>query len=191
MMLEGILVDLVPYDKSFREHQAAWMNNDSQFWTSRGDRWPVSKASIERWYEESRSSEKPDMGLTFGLRTKDGTPIGSMGFNWIWPHHRMGMMGASIGEPDYWGGGYGTDGLLLLLDYAFLHLDLRRVWLGTMSLNERVVRQMEKVGFKLEARRRELVVADGRRYDELVYGLLRSEWPGRQQMIDRLGLKPR
>ena len=68
--------------------------------------------------------------------------------------------GREIGEPDYWGGGYGTDALLLLIEYAFDTLDMRKVWLNTMSLNERVIRQMEKVGFGLEGRQRE-ANADG------------------------------
>ena len=51
--------------------------------------------------------------------------------------------------------------------------------LGTMSCNARVLRQMEKVGFTLEARRRGLWQRQRERYDEMVYGMLRDEWPGR------------
>jgi len=58
-----------------------------------------------------------------------------------------------------------------------------------MSPNERVQRQMVKVGFKLEARQRETFVADGQRVDNLIYGLLREEWPGRAAMIEKLGLR--
>jgi RimJ/RimL family protein N-acetyltransferase len=58
-----------------------------------------------------------------------------------------------------------------------------------MSLNARVMRQMEKVGFTLEARRREAVWADGEWYDELSYAMFREDWPGRAVMIERLGLR--
>jgi RimJ/RimL family protein N-acetyltransferase len=68
---------------------------------------------------------------------------------------------------------------------------MHKIWLGTMSLNERVMRQMEKVGFTLEARRREGVYAAGALYDHLLYGLLREEWPGREVMIAKLGLTAR
>jgi RimJ/RimL family protein N-acetyltransferase len=103
-------------------------------------------------------------------------------------HSRAANLGAVINEPDYWGGGYGTDALLLLLDYSFDTLDLRRVWLDTMGLNERVKRQMEKVGFTLEGRRREATYVDGLWTDELIYGMLVEEWPGREAMIEQLGL---
>ena len=66
---------------------------------------------------------------------------------------------------------------------------MHRLWLGTMSLNERVQRQMQKVGFKLEARRRQAMFADGVWTDELIYGMLRVEWPGRAAMVERLGLR--
>jgi len=96
-----------------------------------------------------------------------------------------------INELDYWGGGYGTDALLLLVDYAFGWLDMRRLWLDTMSSNARVLRQMQKVGFTLEAQLRSVAIADGQWNDEVVFGLMRDEWPGREAMIARLGLRAR
>jgi len=58
-------------------------------------------------------------------------------------------------------------------------LDVRKAWLMTSSMNNRVMRQMEKVGFMLEARFRQSTRADGVWLDWLAYGLLREEWPGR------------
>jgi hypothetical protein len=31
-MLEGVLVDLVPYDAVFRDLEHGWRNNESAFW---------------------------------------------------------------------------------------------------------------------------------------------------------------
>jgi RimJ/RimL family protein N-acetyltransferase len=55
----------------------------------------------------------------------------------------------------------------------------------------RVMRQMEKVGFTLEARRRKGLYADGAWYDELVYSMFRDNWPGRAAMVEKLGLTAR
>ncbi|MBI5957695.1 MAG: GNAT family N-acetyltransferase [Chloroflexi bacterium] len=68
---------------------------------------------------------------------------------------------------------------------------MRKVWLATMGLNIRVQRQMDKVGYKLEARRRQVFLADGQWTEDIVYGLLREEWPGRAAMIEKLGLRDR
>lgn len=191
-MLNGLLVDLVPYGAAFRPKHHTWWNNESKFWGSMGEYGLISRARIDRMHEQWDSDDDPGWyGVPFGIMTKDGTPIGYFGINDVNPYSRCGILGAVIGEPDYWGGGYGTDALLLIADYAFCELDLRRLWLMTMSLNERVMRQMEKVGFTLEVRNRRATLVDGVWHDVVVYGLLRDEWPGRAVMIERLGLEAR
>ncbi|MCC6800018.1 MAG: GNAT family N-acetyltransferase [Anaerolineae bacterium] len=192
MMFEGLLVDLVPYGKRFFALERTWRNNDSAFWSSGGDRHIVSRASIQRmadrWAEEAEQMG-PSRGIMFGVQAKDGTPLGFITINWLLPHSRLAMLGARIGDPAYWGGGYGTDALLLIIDYAFGWLDMRKLWLGTTSVNVRVMRQMEKTGFALEARERCAALMDGVWHDGLLYGLLREEWPGRDAMVERLGLR--
>jgi RimJ/RimL family protein N-acetyltransferase len=192
-MLEGLLVDLVPYGDKFLEQAPRWLNSEANFWADAGDRVIRSKAAFKRNTDESRehAAEHPPLGKWFGIQTKAGKPIGDIMLGEVMPVHRVAMLGAMIGEPEYWGGGYGTDALLLMVDYAFDWWDLRRVWLGTMSINARVIRQMEKVGFKLEARQRGWWFADGVWADDLVYGLLREEWPGRAAMVEKLGLRAR
>ena len=190
-MLEGLLVDLVPFGDQFLAKDYEWRNSSAQFWSNLGDRPIVSKAHVEARQREWLESDRPHTNVPFGIQTKDGIPLGYFGINWIVPHSRLAMFGASINDSEYWGGGYGTDALLLLADYAFEWLDMRKIWLGTMSVNVRVMRQMDKVGFTLEARRREGVYAAGEWHDELLYGLLRDEWPGRDTMIERIGLQAR
>ena len=191
-MLEGLLVDLVPYGQKFTELEPVWRNNESAFWSSGGDRHVVSRASIQRqaeqWAEEAER-QGPARSVMFGVQTKDGTPIGFFSLNWLVPHSRLAMLGARIGDPAYWGGGYGTDALLLLTDYAFDWLDMRKVWLSTTATNARVMRQMEKVGFSLESRDRRTAWQDGAWVDGLIYGLLREDWPGREAVIERIGLR--
>ncbi|MBI5957691.1 MAG: GNAT family N-acetyltransferase [Chloroflexi bacterium] len=187
-MLEGVLVDLVPYGSRFTEQDHRWENNESVFWSGAGERNFVSKAQIEAEHKRRSESTQRRTGMSFGVLTKDGTPIGHFGYNWISAHNRFADLGASIGEPAYWGGGYGTDALLLLIDYSFRMLDLRKVWLSTTTLNARVLRQMEKVGFKQEGLLRQTALMDGVWADEPIYGMFCEEWPGYTVMVERLGL---
>lgn len=191
MKLEGLLVDLVPYGKAFQANDHAWWNNEAVFWGSMGDRALVTRAEVEREHREWAESDKPETGMALGVQTKDGKPIGFFGINYLSYTHRAANLGAVISEPEYWGGGYGTDALLLLINYTFDWLDMRRIWLDTMALNVRVLRQMEKVGFRREAVARRQTLADGQWVDGVVFGLLREEWPGRDVMIERLGLRVR
>jgi RimJ/RimL family protein N-acetyltransferase len=190
-MLSGLLVDLVPFGERFFERVPEWENGPAAYWGDGGDRQILSQSQWKRWHDEwlERVDKVQVSGLQFGILTKDGTPIGLMGVNFALPASRVANLGAYIGEPDFWGGGYGTDALLLLLDYLFGWWDLRKVWLGTMSSNVRVIRQMEKVGFMLEARSRHMMYGDGEWFDEMVFGLLREEFPGYAAVVERLGLK--
>jgi len=190
-VLEGLLVDLVPYGRAFQAREHGWWNNESMYWASMGERELLTHAQLEKRRREEAESDESRTGVTFGVRTKDGALIGSFGINFLSPYHRVANLGAMINELDYWGGGYGTDALLLLVDYAFGWLDMRRLWLDTMSSNARVLRQMQKVGFTLEAQLRSVAIADGQWNDEVVFGLMRDEWPGREAMIARLGLRAR
>jgi RimJ/RimL family protein N-acetyltransferase len=193
-MLEGLLVDLVPYGDRYLEQEHRWHNSEAWWWATAGDREPVSQSAIRRRHQERAEwveQHGPSPSVWFGIQTKEGKPLGDIALGWVMPHYRLSMLGAGIGEPEYWGGGYGTDALLLIVDYAFDWLDLHKLWLGTMSCNVRVLRQMEKVGFVREAVRRQQWYGDGVWYDDVMFGLLREEWPGREAMIERLGLKAR
>ena len=191
-MLEGLLVDLVPASKSaYFDKKHKWENGEAAFWGSAGGRPILTRAMLERWHAEHVARMEHSQRVTFGIQTKDGQPIGDISMNWVLPHHRLSILGAQIGEPEFWGGGYGTDALLLLTDYAFDWLDMHKLWLGTMGINVRVHRQMEKVGFQREAVRRDLFYADGQWTDEVIYGILREEWPGRAAVIERIGLQAR
>lgn len=191
-MFEGILVDLVPYNKQFKDLDHKWRNGPGVFFWAVGGRWFVTHRSMDEMHREmAEEHERGDTRILFGIQTKDGTPIGLFAFNWFTEFSRLAMLSVMIGEPEYWGGGYGTDALLLMVDYAFDWLDVRKVWLQTMSLNARVMRQMEKTGFTLEARHRQGTWANSAWADLLTYGLLREDWPGRDVMIEKLGLQAR
>ncbi len=189
-MLEGILVDLVPFDQTYVDLMHKWENNESSFWSSLGEQNIVTRAQIKAGLEADDSYMR--QALMFGVRTKDSAgsvPIGFFGANWIEAHHRLAEIGYVIGEPAYWSRGYGTDAVLLLIEYLFDWLDLHKICLDTMGINARMVRQMEKIGFTLEARQRAAVYAESAFSDLLWYGMLRDEWAGREAAIERIGLR--
>ncbi|HEY3716776.1 MAG TPA: GNAT family protein [Jatrophihabitantaceae bacterium] len=74
------------------------------------------------------------------------------------------------------GKGYGTDALRVLVRYAFTRRNLRRLHLVVVASNERAIASYRKVGFVEEGRRREHCWVRGAYEDEVIMGLLRSEW---------------
>lgn len=190
MILSGLLVDLVPYNSEFIKHEQEWRNGPMRrFWGIDG---LLTQASLERMRQDWQAPDE-NMALSptrFGMQTKDGIPIGMFVLMNFDGPSRIAEVGAGIGNPDYWGGGYGSDGMLLITEYAFRWLDLRRLYLTTMGVNTRAQRQVEKCGFKREGSRRSCVRdLDGTYCDFLYYGLMREEWPGRDGMVERLGLR--
>jgi RimJ/RimL family protein N-acetyltransferase len=73
-------------------------------------------------------------------------------------------------------GAYGSEGLRLMLRYAFAELNLHRLTAITGSYNLGALHMMQKAGFVEEVRRRQALYRDGQRWDILHLGLLRSEW---------------
>ena len=80
--------------------------------------------------------------------------IGSCGLMDVDQCNRSAEIGIVIGDKTYWGKGYGTEAMRLLLDYAFRYLNLHNVMLRVYSYNPRGVACYEKVGFKAIGRRR-------------------------------------
>lgn len=187
MLLEGVLLDLFPFTESFEAQMVDWINGPLREWWSEDG---LLTRSQRARTTEARRQEPPGKNVVFGLRAKDGALIGMFGLFSINPAHRIAEVGAGIGNPDYWGGGFGSDAMLLIVQYAFDWLDLRRLYLDTLGHNARAQRQVEKCGFTQEARRRSTETdLAGVYQDGLFYGLLREEWPGYGVMVERLGLR--
>jgi RimJ/RimL family protein N-acetyltransferase len=54
--------------------------------------------------------------------------------------------GIAIGRKDYWGKGYGTDALRVLVKHAFENLRLRKVYLTVFGSNVRGQKSYAKLG---------------------------------------------
>jgi RimJ/RimL family protein N-acetyltransferase len=138
---------------------------------------PRSPEDFAKW-EESASGG--DNSFLFRIRTlSDDTLIGFVGIDVNWPN-QSGFVAIGIGDERYWGRGYGTDALTLLLNYGFNELSLHRIGLNVISNNVRAIALYEKLGFVREGAQREVVLRDGERYDLIYYGLLRHEWSARE-----------
>ena len=191
-VLHGLLVDLVPSTAEFGEKMYQFWNNESRMWATMGDYGPITRAQINRIREErAQAAERGYTGVHFMMRARDGNIIGNISLNWVDYYNRVAYLGSWIGEPDYWSGGHGTDALLLLVEYALSWMDMRRLALSTMGPNVRAQRNVEKVGFRLEARERQATLLNGEWVDALTYGMLREEWRGRDVLVEELDLRAR
>ncbi|HUF04272.1 MAG TPA: GNAT family N-acetyltransferase [Aridibacter sp.] len=89
--------------------------------------------------------------------------------------HRRAEVGYAIAR-EFWGGGYGTEGLELLVAFAFGHLNLHRLEADVHPDNKGSFRLLEKQGFAREGYLRERWHHLGRIEDGVFLGLLRPDW---------------
>lgn len=159
------------------EHDTALMarwNQNSEF--QQLSDWGPSNLYSPKQYKAWMEKHIGEL-YVFSIRTLDDDKVIGMldlsGINWT---ARDAWLSVGIGEPEYWGKGYGTDAVNLLLRFAFEQLNLERVSLTVFEYNERAIRSYEKLGFKLEGRQRQLLNRFDRRWDMLYMGVLREEW---------------
>jgi RimJ/RimL family protein N-acetyltransferase len=176
-LLRGKLVRLTSEDPEIMAPLISRWSSDSEFW--RLEDWdPARSLSVKAmrdWIEKHREEE---MAYIFAIRRmEDDRIIGEVGLDGgVQWSHGDSFVGIALGEREFWGKGYGTDAMRVILHYAFTELNLRRVTLNVFEYNPRAIRSYEKAGFVLEGRERGAVLREGRRWDVLYMGILREEW---------------
>jgi ribosomal-protein-alanine N-acetyltransferase len=104
--------------------------------------------------------------------------VGSVSLKEINRQMSFGEVGYTIGEA-HQGKGLGTRAVSLLVDKVFRETDLHKLMAYVSQKNVPSRRLAERVGFRKEGLLREHYVIRGKRVNEVIYGLLRSEWaPG-------------
>ncbi len=156
---------------------ARW-NQDSEFLRLLDTDPPrlLSEKKWQEWLEKDMEKSQND-NLFFAIRTLDSQAlIGFIGLFDLFIIHGDALVVIALGERDYWGKGYGTDAMRIMLRYSFNELNLRRAGLIVFDYNPRAIRSYEKAGFIPEGRVREVIERDGKRWDFLYMGILREEW---------------
>jgi len=77
---------------------------------------------------------------------------------------------------DHWGKGYAASAIQLLLRYYFDELGYEKANATVYAFNEQSQRLHEKLGFIEEGRIRSNVYLDGKRHDEIWYGMTAAEF---------------
>jgi RimJ/RimL family protein N-acetyltransferase len=176
-LMEGKLVELRITDP---ERDYAWFNTwfkDNQF-ARLLDSDPITfwpQKMTKEWMEKHL-----DDFLQFTIFKKGDAekPIGFVGLdgiNWV---SGDAWVGIGIGERECWGKGYGTDAMQVMLRYAFCLLNLHRISLSVFDYNPRAIRSYEKAGFVREGVEPEFLEREGKHFDLVLMGILRSEWRG-------------
>ena len=98
-------------------------------------------------------------------------------------HNRSAHLGLGL-RPAFRGRGLGTDVVRALCEYGFTVRGLHRLQIETLTTNTAMITAAERAGFQREGTLRAAAWVTGQFLDEMIFGLLAADWPGRS---DRAG----
>ena len=105
-------------------------------------------------YDDFYRYSKDDLTLPsvrskrLAIDTTEGKHIGNCMFYDIDLRDGEAEVGIMIGDKDYWGQGYGTEAMDVLLDHMFTAYPFNRIYLHTLTWNQRALNSFRKSGLR-------------------------------------------
>ncbi|MEO8524069.1 MAG: GNAT family protein [Caldimonas sp.] len=142
-------------------------------------RW-TSMADGEAWLKRMEGIQATGLAVQFVVVSKStGVAIGTCLLFRFEEGSARAELGYALGRT-YWGQGLMQEALEALVGSAFHSMGLRRLEAEVDTRNRPSARLLERLGFRKEGLMRGRWVTKGEVKDMEMYGLLRSEWPGRE-----------
>jgi RimJ/RimL family protein N-acetyltransferase len=145
--------------------------------TARADRRPWRPISPGANASRFRITEPDDSYASFSVVDLDGGTLAGTAVLWnIDAHNRSAHLGIAL-RPAFRGRGLGTDVVRVLCQYGFVVLGLHRLQVDTLADNTAMIRVATELGFVREGLLRRSAWVTGDFIDEVILGLLATEWP--------------
>ncbi|MDH4214222.1 MAG: GNAT family N-acetyltransferase [Candidatus Thorarchaeota archaeon] len=115
-------------------------------------------------------------GIAWAIVLKeDYTFIGTCSYEKIDKENRSGEIGYDLLK-EYWGRGFMTEALRIIIEYGFENLNLNRIEAHTAAINMASRDLLRRLGFSEEGISRDSSFFRGEFRDDCYYSLLRREW---------------
>lgn len=148
--------------------------NDDEIWNMVGGRkYYVSSAYEKKWVEDTIFNSN-DLKLAVCLKDNNQY-IGNVYLSNIDYVNRSATSHVLIGNKTYWGNGYATEAIKLLLSYAFDELGLHRVNAVILESNVGSLKMHKKCGYVYEGTLRDSVWKNGKFQNQIVLSILSNE----------------
>ena len=135
-----------------------------------------SISDSDRMIESILKAFEEGSGINWVIDLKEtNTMIGYIGFWRLMKENVRAEIGYAL-EPQFWGKGYMSEAIKIVLDFGFKQLRLHSVEANINPENERSEKLLEKMGFRMEAHFRENYYFNGRFLEE--YKIFLTKAPG-------------
>lgn len=151
-----------------------WLNDEevTRFLSTVGH-FPATKENLLHYIQSMARSDKDVFLAIHDVSTDEFIGTSHLGpINWI---TRIAPLGIMIGNKEFWGKGYATEAIRLIVDYAFKRLNLQKVTAGACVINQGSVKAFEEVGFEVEGRAKSQFFLDGEYHDSLYLGIVNKD----------------
>lgn len=155
-----------------------WRNDLENKIMAQGHRLPVSLIQDENWLN-SKMGNTHSSEVFFMLETHEGkSPIGLIQLNNIDYVSGTAIWGFIIGDKAMRGKGYSREAALLLFDFAFNVLNLRKIIGYTIAFNEATFNMLKNIGvIHMEGRLKKHYYVNGKYHDVLISSVFRDDYP--------------
>ncbi|EFN90706.1 GNAT family protein [Prevotella amnii] len=152
----------------------SWRNDNSITSLLGGGKYFVSKQIERSWVQKAIND---NLNIRLAICTiESNLYIGNIYLTEIDYINRKANTQILIGNHKFWNCGYGTEAMLLLLDYAFNHKNLHKVQAIVLKDNIASLKMHKKLGYIEEGLLRENIYKDGKYKDQVILSLLKSEY---------------
>jgi UDP-4-amino-4,6-dideoxy-N-acetyl-beta-L-altrosamine N-acetyltransferase len=172
-MLQGRRIRLRAIDEADLPLIVQW-RNEPEVYEYFYEYEPLSIRQEKAWYEKQlgNGSER-----NFIISLHDGKAVGMVSLVRIDTRNRRAEYGRLlVGDKESKGAGFGVDAEVLVLQYAFDHLNLNRLYCEVLTSNTSVVEMHKSLGFREEGIMRQFVYKAGAYQDVLLLAMLRSDY---------------
>jgi RimJ/RimL family protein N-acetyltransferase len=176
-MIAGRIVHLRAPERRDAATLHRWAN-DPDLWRNFGGwHFPYTEASTLAWIDARRDSNgtaSTDQVLCIDV---PGTGIvGTASLSRIDWKNRTAEFSIMIGDEAFRGKGYARDAIHAMMAFAFDELALERLDAHIVGSNLRSQRFFAKCGWTQEGVRKGWYYRDGRRHDQVLYGIQKDAW---------------
>jgi RimJ/RimL family protein N-acetyltransferase len=127
----------------------------------------------ERWLRTRR--DQHDRADWAAVSAADGSYLGEAVLSDLDPVNESCGYRIALAGPRVFGRGFGTEITRLVVAHALDTVGLHRVQLEVYAFNPRARAVYEKCGFRVEGRRRQVLLWEGERHDVVDMGILRTD----------------
>lgn len=176
-ILKGEKIDLVPFtEEDLKDICEQSFYSDEQNFSSIGAAVPLTKEYLDKLVKNLNDFYFLKSDISLAIKEKNKKIIGILTFESIDLKNNNLTLGLSIYDSKNRGKGFGGEAITLATDFAFLELNIHRVYLGCFAFNEKAALLYEHLGYKFEGVNRCFIYRNGNYYDEIVFGICKKEW---------------